>query len=312
MATRFDLDWGRTWDNVRQMNPWLYVLALALYYLSFVFRGVRWRMLAHSASDGRSADGLPSMLRSSQLILIGWFVNAIAWLRLGDAYRAYMFAEESKRGFAWSLGTIVAERAIDMASIFLLLAAAALLFSASTDSSTARYLLLAAFLMAFVLVVVLLTMKHSGVRLARLLPRRLESAYQRFHQGTLGSFRNLPVLFVLSAGAWLLEASRLYVVTRALDMDVGLPLVMVAALGHAILSTVPTPGGVGAVEPGLTGLLALSLERSDAASVALVDRSITYLSVIVFGGLALLLRQVWRARKSAREHIATGRDATPE
>ena len=69
-------------------------------------------------------------------------------------------------------------------------------------------------------------------------------------------------------------------------------MILVVALGHAILSTVPTPGGIGAVETGVTGLLALSLPKNDAASIAILDRSVTLLSVIVFGGLVFLVFEI--------------------
>ncbi len=56
LATRFDLDWSETWDNIRSMNIGLYFVAFLLYYLSFVFRGWRWRVLARNAGE-HAADG---------------------------------------------------------------------------------------------------------------------------------------------------------------------------------------------------------------------------------------------------------------
>lgn len=118
----------------------------------------------------------------------------------------------------------------------------------------------------------------------------------------MGSFKSqLPYMLILGLAGWLLEMARLYFVVQALGLDIGLALIPVVALGHAILSTVPTPGGAGAVEPGMIGLLLLSLDRSNAASVAIVDRSITYVSVIVIGGLIFLLRHVMRMRSSSKE-----------
>ena len=98
---------------------------------------------------------------------------------------------------------------------------------------------------------------------------------------------------------WLLEVGRIQLVVEAMDLSIALPLVVLAALGHAILSTVPSPGGVGAVEAGLVGLLVLGLPRADAVSVALIDRTITYVSVVAFGGLALLLSEIARRRTDA-------------
>lgn len=301
LATRFDLDWGQTWDNVRSLNPWLYIVALALYYLSFAFRGLRWKILAANAASAEGSGHelrLPSVSRFSQFILVGWFVNAISWFRLGDAYRAYAFADESKGSFSWSLGTVLAERVLDMVVISVLIIASVFAVSASFESDASRYLLIAAVVMAVALVALLALMRGYGRRLAMLLPARLQGAYDRFHQGTLGSVRRmLPALVLLSLIGWVLEACRLYFVVQALHMDIGLPMVMLVSLGHAILSTVPTPGGVGAVEPGLTGLLVLSFDRHDAASITLVDRSITLVSVIVFGGLLFLYLQVARSRE---------------
>ena len=299
LATRFDLDWAATWDNVRSMNPWLYLVAFLLYYLSFVFRGARWRLLARNAGIGSSTGNrLPSVLQCSRLVVIGWFVNGIAWLRLGDPYRAYAFSEESGDTFSGSLGTIFAERVLDMATVFAVLVVSAILLTTTTDSDVSTYILVAASGMAAALAAVILMMKGFGVRLAGFLPNRLKMAYGRFQQGTLGSFKQLPVILVLGLAGWLLEMARIYFVIQALNLDVPLALVPVVALGHAILSTVPTPGGVGAVEPGVTGLLLFELQRDAAVSVAVVDRSITYISVLLIGGLVFMHRQVARTRQS--------------
>ena len=257
LATRFELDWSRTLENVRTMNPTLYLVAALCYYLSFVFRGLRWRILSQSAGVETAPDRqLPTVIQYSQFIIIGWFVNSVAWLRLGDAYRAYTLSDETRSSFSWSLGTIFAERIMDMATIFGLMLVGAVAFSLTSDFSSVVYIVSAAFVMATVLSVVML---------------------------------------------WRLEIGRLYFVVRALGFDIPLSLVLVAALGHAILSTVPTPGGIGAVEPGVTGLLILSMTRHDAASVALLDRSITYLSVIVIGGIIFL---IWNINRSRRKRAA--------
>ena len=297
LATRLELDWSATWNTVRSMNLWLYTLAFAVYYLSFVFRGARWRLLARNAGVQASPGArLPSTLQCSKLMIIGWFVNTITWLRLGDAYRAYAFSEDTGGGFSWSLGTILAERVLDMAVVFAVLLVSAIFLTTARDTSASTYIVGAASAMAFALVALLLLMKRFGATLARFLPGRLEAAYYRFQEGTLGSFKEVHVLVALSLLGWALEIGRLYFVIRALGLDVELALVPVAALGHAILSTVPTPGGMGAVEPGVTGLLLLSMERSDAVSTVLVDRSITYVSVLVIGGLIFFLRQLVKAR----------------
>jgi uncharacterized protein (TIRG00374 family) len=298
LASRFDLDWGRTWENVRGIDLRLYALALALYYFSFVFRGLRWRILASNAAiDSDPGVELPSTLRFSQLIIIGWFVNSIGWLRVGDAYRAYGLSTISGGNFSLSLGTVLAERVTDMVTVLALVAVAVVWFSATRESAGVYYIAFVALAMAAALGGLLVAMKGYGHRLARLLPSRFEEAYDRFQQGALGSLQQLPAVFVLGMAGWLLEAGRMYFVVNALDLEISLPLVLIVALGGAILSTVPTPGGIGAVEPGLTSLLVFGMERSDAASVVLIDRTITYVSVLIIGGLVFLAWQVPRTRR---------------
>ena len=297
-AVRFDLDWRATWSNVRGIDLWMYAAALLLYYASFLFRGIRWRLLAINAGAASTPGWRPpSVVQSSLLIVIGWFVNSIAWLRLGDAYRAYAFAREARSTFSWSLGTVLAERTLDMALIFGILVIGAGALAVTSDAAGSTPILIAGSGMAVALAAIIVAMRIGGIRLARLMPRRIEEAYANFHEGTMGSFKQLPGLVLLGLIAWVLEMGRLYFVIAALDIEVALALIPVLAVSHAILSTVPTPGGLGAVEPGLTGLLLLSLDRPDAVSVALVDRSITYLSVIVIGGLVFLLRQIVTARQ---------------
>ena len=55
-------------------------------------------------------------------------------------------------------------------------------------------------------------------------------------------------------------------------------------------------GGVGAVESGVGGLAVRlsSLSASAAAALVLIDRAITYISVIVLGSALFLLRQTVR------------------
>ena len=301
LAVTFDLDWQQTWNSIRSMNPWLYALALAAYYLSFIFRGARWRMLAKNA-EGPDSDRarLPSTPSTAQLILIGWFVNSVTWLRLGDAYRAYAFAEDSGTTFSWSLGTVVAERLLDMATVAALIVVGVLLLTVTSGLDVSRYIVVSAFFMALAIGLIVLWMRVYGTQIARILPTRLEATYHRFHQGTLGSFGKLPMVLSLGVAGWLLEMARLYLVFQALDIGVGLALIPVIALGHAVLSTVPTPGGVGAVEPGMIGMLLIELSRPDAAAVAITDRSITYLSVVIIGGLLFLTRQIIRYRRGRK------------
>ena len=276
--------------------------AIGTYYASFWFRGMRWQLLARNTGALTEAGSrVPSALKASQLILIGWFVNSIMWLRLGDAYRAYLFAQQSKSSFSWSLGTIVAERIVDIATILVILVASIAAFTLTNQSTAANLLLVAAIAIVAICATLLLAMRFYGQRLAQLLPTRMEAAYNNFQQGTLGSFKQIPGVFMLGLIGWALEVGRLYFVVVALGLDAPFALLPIVAIGHALLSTVPTPGGVGVVEPGLVGLLLISMDRTDAVSITLVDRTITYLSIIGVGGLMFLILHMTKSETDSQK-----------
>ena len=304
LLTQFQADWGATFDTIVQMNPWYYLLAFALYYATFILRGQRWRMLARNTGelDALPDRRLPTVWASSTYILIGWFVNSITWLRLGDGYRAWLFARGSGGGFSWSLGTVLAERVLDVASMLLILVASALLLSTTSVSKVALTIIWLTLAVVIGSLVFLLALKLWGRRFAHLLPTRFEEEFNRFQSGTLGSMKQMPTVIALGAAAWLLEVARLYFVVQALGLEVPLGLIAIASLSAAILSTVPVPGGVGFVESGIVGVLLLALGRPEAISVALVDRSITFVSIIVIGGIVFVASQVWQPRQNSPEY----------
>ncbi|MCH2506506.1 MAG: flippase-like domain-containing protein [Dehalococcoidia bacterium] len=55
LVTRFDVDPKAAWADVRDSNPWYLVLAVLVHYMTFLFRGARWRMLLRNAQEDESA-----------------------------------------------------------------------------------------------------------------------------------------------------------------------------------------------------------------------------------------------------------------
>lgn len=274
------------------MSLWPYFLAFILHYSGFLLRAARWKVLVENAARTETSEvELPSVPRLLQIILISWFVNSVVWLRLGDAYRAYLFSAHTTRGFSWSLGTILAERVLDVTAITVLIGIGAIFVSAGVIPNPFIYVTAALLLMGSG-VFFLILMKRFGSRLASFLPGRLARAYDRFEAGTLGSLRRIPLLVAISIAVWFLEAGRLLLVVSALDLSLAFSVILIVTMAHALLASVPTPGGLGAVEVGVAGLLVLAgMAHDDAGAVVIAERSITLLSVIGIGGVLFLLRQ---------------------
>jgi uncharacterized protein (TIRG00374 family) len=118
----------------------------------------------------------------------------------------------------------------------------------------------------------------------------VRTRYEAFRTGTMSSFGRWPEVLPLSVLVWALESARLAMVVYALgynDLLTPRHFVLVALVA-ALLTTVPfTPGGIGLVEAGMVGVLKVVLPASVPASVptaiALLDRSISYGSLVLVG-----------------------------
>ena len=300
----FDIDWGDIWDQVKGVDPLTYLLAGVLYYISFWFRGIRWRLLVRASGVDNQPDVIQiGNAKYAAIILMGWFANSVAFFRLGDAYRAYALHRETRIPLANSLGTLLGERAQDILIVLLLLVVGATGLLVTGEVTLPIYVLIAAIVVSGATLLSLIIMRNYGERLARHLPERIEEIYHPLQVGALGSFkaRQLPLQFLLGVIGWALEIGRVYFVAESLGLDIGFFVIMSAALTIAVLSTIPTPGGFGFVEGGLTGVLIfLGLGDTQALTLTIVDRSISWISIIVIGGTLFVSWQTFVVRRGER------------
>ena len=105
-----------TWASITGANPWFYLLAICSYVCTFPVRGLRWRRLL-----GNVGHPYLSVARLTEIIYLSWFVNSIAPLKLGDAYRGYLLKRTDRVSFSRAMGTVFAERVIDVLVLILLL-----------------------------------------------------------------------------------------------------------------------------------------------------------------------------------------------
>jgi len=300
----FDIDWGDMWDQVKGVDPLTYLLAGVFYYISFWFRGIRWRLIVRASG----VDNQPGVVQAGNakyaaIILMGWFANSVAFFRLGDAYRAYALHRETRIPLTNTLGTLLGERAQDILIVLLLLVVGAVGLLVTGEITLPIYVLIAAIVVSATILLALITMRNYGERLARHLPDRIEEIYHPLQVGALGSFkaRQLPLQFLLGMIGWALEIGRVYFVAESLGLDIGFFVIMSAALTIAVLSTIPTPGGFGFVEGGLTGMLIfLGLDDTQALTLTIVDRSISWISIIVIGGTLFVSWQTFVVRRGKR------------
>ena len=287
-----NLDFAATWERIANADFRFLLVAFVTYYLTFPLRGYRWGfVLGRVGTHIRFRD-------ATEIVFLSWFVNCLVPAKLGDLYRAWLLKGNYGASISRSVGTIFIERIADLVVIFALALAAGFWSFRRIERPEVNALLLAGFVVASVLVLLVIGLRWRGDRLAGILPSRVREFYERFHEGSTGALtlRSIPVILLLTGMIWMLEGLRLYFVILALDLptvNLGISAAIFVTLAGSLLTAIPlTPAGVGFVEAGIVGALSLyGITAEPAAAVALTDRAISILTVIVLGGLAYAFSQ---------------------
>lgn len=293
-----DFDWGQVVRLIGEANPGFLALAFLAYYATFPLRSFRWRyVLSKSGVRIRFRD-------TTEILFLSWFVNCLVPAKLGDVYRAYLLRSNFGASISRTLGTIFIERVADLIVVAGLALAAGYWSFRGRSRPEIDALFIIGFGISLVLVVLVVVLRMLGAHLSRWLPGRLAALWDRFHEGSTGAItvRSVPVILVITAGIWLLEGARLYFVIRALglpDVGLGISASVFVALAAALLTAIPlTPAGFGFVEAGIIGALYLyGVPGEPAAAVAVTDRALTVLTVIILGGILYAF-----SRKIRRAH----------
>ena len=313
-----DFEWDEFVQHLTGINWWLFVLAGILYYVSFWFRGLRWQLIFDAVIQ-RSEEAQirntksPSVATMATMILIGWFINSVMFFRIGDAYRGWALADRTSIGMPTALGTVFAERVQDMVVVLILVVISAVWallvdgFAASGAIVDVAVIVVAvAAVLVLVLLLIVYLMGAAGERLAQLVPIRFRQQYLHFQEGALNSFRGgrMPSQILLGMLGWLMEAARFYFVAQAMGLDMAMSIAMFAALANAIMTTIPVPGGLGFVETALiTVLLFTGLSHTDAFTLTVLDRAISWLSIVAIGGLLFLTITLKKTARSRTDRV---------
>jgi len=281
---------GATLELIAGANVWFLLAALVAYYLTFPIRGFRWRFIL--AKVGTQVG----LRDATEILFLSWFVNCVVPAKLGDLYRAYLLKGNTGASGSRTVGTIFIERIADIIVIFLLALAAGFWSFRGRSRPEVDLIFLIGFAIAAALVILVVALRVWGDRLGSRLPPRFADLWERFREGSTGALSPsaLPVIGAATVAIWLLEGARLYFVIRALnlpDAGLGISASVFVALDAALLTAMPlTPAGIGFVEAGIAGVLLLyGVPENPAAAVALTDRGISILTVIVLGGLLYLV-----------------------
>ena len=296
-ALAFFADLPKTLAALEQFT-WAYLPAiLGLTLLNYMLRFFKWHYYLHLIGAGQVG------LRTSAGIWVAGLSMAMTPGKAGELFKSFLLKQASGVSVAASAPVILAERLTDGLAM-LLLAAAGLGFYAPARPVLALILLAAA---ALIIVVQIRPLAEWALSRAagwpvagRFIPelRRLyESTYQ------LLAWRSLLLAVGIGLVSWSGECLAFYLVLRGIHLagssEMLLRATFILAFSSLVGAVSALPGGLGAAETSLAGLLLLLVtpSRDLAAAATLLIRFCTLWFGVSLGlvTLAVLHRRVLSA-----------------
>ena len=274
------LDWRGVWSEMRQVDVRLYVLALLVYYTTLIPRALRWRRMLHNLGHR-----VPLRLLG-EVIFLSWFINHLIPAKMGDLYRGLVLRRREKISFSLTTGSVLAERVVDILALLVIATSTALVFVRGELLTEMQGVLLAASILVVIMAGGLFVFWRLDSSMLERFPLSLGERFERFQRGIFTSVQPLWLVALLTGLAWSAEAGRFLLVANALGVSLALPQLLFVFAAGALLLAAPTPGGLGAVEGGMVGvMLLLDVPVDLAAAVAFLDRLISYWLVLIPGAV---------------------------
>ena len=286
------LDWRSVSSRLAAANLEVLALALLVFYGTLPVRTLRWQLLL----EGAFGAGTVWIAPARELLTImfrSWFVNSVTVARLGDVYRADLLNRATGASRPTTLGSIVAERVIDLAALVATLGAAALLAFRGQVPREFGVSAAAGLTLTVGAFVVAAAVNRWRTLVMRLMPGRFHAQIVQLSRGFTASLARLPLIVGLSITAWLLEGTTLFLIAAAVGAPLSFAGTIAAALIGSLLTTIPlSPAGLGFTEVGMVVILhRIGVDAGSAGAIALLYRLVTFWSLVVCGGVFLLTRR---------------------
>jgi hypothetical protein len=316
------LQWAEVGSALRDANYLLLLPAAVVMFFSLYFRAIRWGVLFYPRTDLRVGALMGTMN-------VGYSVNNILPLRVGELVRAYLIGETQRVSTAHALSTVVVERVLDVLAVVLMLVLLLPFIDVPAWATTPALVAGVVFLVLAVLLATLslarrwaLTMVDKG---ARLLPARHQPRLHEAADSVMEGFGVLGKPAVLAQGvgwsfvSWFCSILTMFIIQQAFGLGIGFEAGPFVVATTSLAMLVPaSPGYIGTFElvtiKGLENVFDVS--NSTAASYALVQHAFLYLAPMIVAAVYLWReRQAWRqirfwARQEAPEEEAAGTRST--
>jgi hypothetical protein len=253
--------------------------------------------------------------------MVGYFVNLLL-PRMGEISRCGILKRTDDVPITTSLGTVVAERIIDVISVFFVIALTLLLefqqlkdfffgFVTSTfeNFNFLNLLMILGIIGVVILIIVLLVWTRREKLGQYSLFQKIKAFAQELLKGLTSTRRlnNRTGFWVSTVLLWILYYLMSYTVfftlpeTSHLGLLAGLAVLTMGSLGMAA----PVQGGIGTFHVLVSGVLVLyGISEPDGVLFATLTHGIQTLSFVVFGGISFLISMLISRRKAKVQPMA--------
>jgi len=261
--------------------------AIALYAVATLVRGERWHSLL------RAEGGRPPREDSHGLNVVGYAANNILPARAGDAVRVFLMAPRARASKKAVLGTLLAERLLDIAVILTLFVVVGYGLLGEVGAGDLHWILLATAAVAVAAVAAVMLVRRSE-RLHRFAAPILSSTLQLRGRHGLRLLAATLLIWALEAGVWMSTGAA---AGFPMDPIEGCYIVALAS----VFALVPSgPGYAGTQDAAaITGILALGGSESQALTYLILVRFVIAVPITI-AGLGLLAGRYGGLRRSLR------------
>ncbi len=301
------VDWQQVWQSIAHCNLPLLAIGVALSFLSYFLRGLRWRVLLNTQAN---LPVLPVFWANSA----GYLGNNVLPARAGELIRTAMVSSRSHLSKTFVLTTALAERLMD--AIVLVVSAAVVLRFVSHKpewlAAVSNSLLVVGCAAAVIIVSVplfepLALRLLSKLSISSRAVKRLEDSIEHIASG-VRAFHDparFSLFMMFTVAIWGLDAYGITLLARALGMQMSMAVALLLIVGLSVGSALPsTPGYIGIFQfVAVTVLMPFHFTRSAAIAFILVAQAGGLFVTAVLGAIGLLQYRKLREAEAKEAHV---------
>lgn len=314
-----DLDMASSIAKLKGANySWVF-LSMFLAVISHLFRAYRWNLILEPAGSK------PTLSRTFVAVMVGYLANLVV-PRMGEVSRCGVLKKTEGIPMTVSIGTVVAERVIDLISLMLIIFIGFMIefdrlneflsgFLYGKAQSLGENLLLLYILAGVACLGIVVLFLIARLFKEKIKKNSLFLKIRAFMREIIAGFMSIrrvksPAIFwFCTTMIWFLYFLMSYVMmfalsaTSALGVGAGIALLIMGGLGMSA----PVQGGIGTYHALVTAVLVLyGIQEADGQVFAFLLHSSQTLLVIFLGSISLVLTLVVK-KQPKQKHYAEQR-----